>query len=690
MFNISRRSNFTIKLFSFTTLFVICFTHVAVAAEVFTVDMTVGTTHPQVKALQQFLNLDTRTRVASVEAGSPGYETEYFGGKTSDAVKRFQTLYSADILEPLGLTAPTGYVGRATRQVLNYVANVIGFTANASVAYLQSNNDARSQYQYQNLVAQGQNVAGNANSVEGRTIYVTNNVTNVYPSSASSSTTPPTLVSAEANATTLIVTYNKNLDSNSIPNAADFIVTANSVNKGVSSVSVDGSSVMLRLTASVGVRTTVLLSYTPGANPIQDLAGNDAVALSGRVVNNTTVATVAVVPTTQTPTTTPEEEPEEEGGGEEGGGGGGEGGGEEGEGEDKKNSILDLLKQLGTMLLAQKLLGSLFGQVANSPITNFNGTVGPGIQCTCGDHAGDTLFTIIPLGAGGASASTGTGAPGANALTSAAGSGGVSASAGAIGASAATGGATATAAGGTVGSVDPNGRTVLNPEYDVGQNGRYMEKGIGNPLNAIKGIFGGSGSGSSGASSGSGGGILSSLGSMFGLSTAGGNMFGGAGGTIGMPRALFYKPGVGGPLGVGGIPKPVPGAWIIGRYAPVPGMCMVYVGTNCVPKGPGQGLMVQYNIGFGAAAASAATPTAPAGTEPNDAMNSTGNGMGDFQPIQGEGANAGKFDFTNKTSNGANPFYSTNKTQDLTNQFKAVTPSSGSESQWNATNPNEI
>ena len=45
--------------------------------------------------------------------------TGYFGGITLQAVKRFQELYKKDILEPLHLTEPTGFVGKSTRKVLN-------------------------------------------------------------------------------------------------------------------------------------------------------------------------------------------------------------------------------------------------------------------------------------------------------------------------------------------------------------------------------------------------------------------------------------------------------------------------------------------------------------------------------------------------------------------------------------------
>jgi len=53
------------------------------------------------------------------EEGSALEIDGYFGPITQDAVKRFQELYSQEILAPLGLSQGTGYVGSSTRAKLN-------------------------------------------------------------------------------------------------------------------------------------------------------------------------------------------------------------------------------------------------------------------------------------------------------------------------------------------------------------------------------------------------------------------------------------------------------------------------------------------------------------------------------------------------------------------------------------------
>ncbi|MYJ93754.1 MAG: hypothetical protein F4038_12005, partial [Chloroflexi bacterium] len=105
-------------------------------------------------------------------------------------------------------------------------------------------------------------------------------------------TTSPTLDTATVDGSSLILTYDETLDSGSTPLASAYSVTVAGTSAAPSSVSISGMAVTLTLASTVFSGQTVTVSYTVptgmGATPVQDEAGNDAVALTNRSVTNNT------------------------------------------------------------------------------------------------------------------------------------------------------------------------------------------------------------------------------------------------------------------------------------------------------------------------------------------------------------------------------------------------------------------
>ena len=99
---------------------------------------------------------------------------------------------------------------------------------------------------------------------------------------------------AVVDGTRLTLTYDEALDAGSRPVSGDFTVSGGDRVRAVTGVRVNGSAV--ELTLDVGAEhgeAGILVSYTPGDNPIRDVPGNDAEALSREPVTNDTPDTTA-------------------------------------------------------------------------------------------------------------------------------------------------------------------------------------------------------------------------------------------------------------------------------------------------------------------------------------------------------------------------------------------------------------
>ena len=94
---------------------------------------------------------------------------------------------------------------------------------------------------------------------------------------------------AVVNGTALTLTYDEPLDGSSIPETGDFTVSGGDQARTVSRVVVRGAAVVLTLDSEAEhLEAGIQVSYTPGTNPIRDVPGNQAEALSRVPVINDT------------------------------------------------------------------------------------------------------------------------------------------------------------------------------------------------------------------------------------------------------------------------------------------------------------------------------------------------------------------------------------------------------------------
>lgn len=104
----------------------------------------------------------------------------------------------------------------------------------------------------------------------------------------------PTLSTSTFGANIATLTYSESLDAASLPAASDFFVTVQgqAVTIGINSVTISGNQVSLDLGRAPAAGETFLVDYTPGTNPLQDAAGNQAAAINDAALISDTAAPV--------------------------------------------------------------------------------------------------------------------------------------------------------------------------------------------------------------------------------------------------------------------------------------------------------------------------------------------------------------------------------------------------------------
>lgn len=104
------------------------------------------------------------------------------------------------------------------------------------------------------------------------------------PAAPPADTQPPTLVSVtldDSNFQNILIKFSEGLDSSSDPAGSDFTLPNNTI---TSAAITSSDTVTVTLSQPFAAGTSEDLSYTPGANPIRDAAGNNAAAFTGETI----------------------------------------------------------------------------------------------------------------------------------------------------------------------------------------------------------------------------------------------------------------------------------------------------------------------------------------------------------------------------------------------------------------------
>lgn len=114
------------------------------------------------------------------------------------------------------------------------------------------------------------------------------NLTNQAVTNNTPDTTAPILQTVTASSTQMVLTYDEALDEASIPDLTDFSVSIDGSASTPTAIDVSSTTVTLTLSPLVEYGDVVTISYTKGANPLQDGAGNDVSNLTNQAVTNNT------------------------------------------------------------------------------------------------------------------------------------------------------------------------------------------------------------------------------------------------------------------------------------------------------------------------------------------------------------------------------------------------------------------
>lgn len=237
-------------------------------SDVITVSYTTGTNPIRDVSLNNSINLTNTPVTNSDAAGVPGPPIQI----TATAVGNGNIELTFDDVD--GTPTITDYnIFRSTTSGSGHT-QIATISDNESSTYTYTDNSTVDGTTYYYLI-RSEN-SNNVESIDSEEIF------------AKADATAPTVNLTTVNAGFITVDYDELMDFNSVPSIGDFTVLVNSNPVTVSDVEVSGPRVIVEITPEVITGDNVTISYTPGVNPIRDLATNNAGSFSGvNAINNT-------------------------------------------------------------------------------------------------------------------------------------------------------------------------------------------------------------------------------------------------------------------------------------------------------------------------------------------------------------------------------------------------------------------
>ncbi len=234
---------------------------------------------------------ETVSVTAVTPTSTPAMDTTYLGGETIEFT--------------VGFTAPVTVTGTPT------FAFMLG-EETREAAYARGSDTAELVFSYEvqagEIDTDGISWKANALALDGGTVRLTTTDPNVEEDAALGhvkgdaqrehrvDAVPPGVESASMQGTVLELVYDEALDEGSVPEKGEFKVSLDGgTAQAVSAVAVDGTTVTLTLATPAVFGQAVTLTYTvPAANPLRDLFGNPAGALTNHPVANETLVLVVL------------------------------------------------------------------------------------------------------------------------------------------------------------------------------------------------------------------------------------------------------------------------------------------------------------------------------------------------------------------------------------------------------------